>query len=111
MNNLSATRSLCNAIASTFYPDNETISLALFNDGIEAQDEATPKDPRIFRVAARLVMGYVESSRSEGGVSTSVLSEDAIKHSLAVWCNNYGLSAEEELSGYLRVIEDGTHLW
>lgn len=77
MDNLTATRSLCNAIANTFYPDNATIEFALFNEGIDAKAEATPKDPMIFRVAARLVIGYVENSRSENGVSTSVMSEEA----------------------------------
>ena len=56
MDNLTATRSLCNAIANTFYPDNATIEFALFNEGIDAKAEATPKDPMIFRVAARLVI-------------------------------------------------------
>lgn len=54
MDNLTATRSLCNAIANTFYPDNATIEFALFNEGIDAKAEATPKDPMIFRVAAAL---------------------------------------------------------
>ena len=36
MDNLTATRSLCNAIANTFYPDNATIEFALFNEGIAA---------------------------------------------------------------------------
>ena len=60
MKNNVALRSLCNAIANTFYPDNATIDLALFNEGIDSQAEATPKDPQIFRVAVSLVMGYVE---------------------------------------------------
>ena len=109
MDNLTATRSLCNAIANTFYPDNATIEFALFNEGIDAKAEA--KDPMIFRVAARLVIGYVENSRSENGVSTSVMSEEALKQSLSIWCGHYGLDADEVLSDYMRVIEDGTHLW
>lgn len=111
MNNLSATSRLCNAIVNTFYPDKATIEFALFNEGVDATAEATPKDPVIFRVAARLVMGYVESSRSEGNVSTSVMSEEAIKQSLSIWCGHYGLNAEEELSDYLRTLEDGSNLW
>jgi hypothetical protein len=111
VDNLTATRSLCNAIANTFYPDNATIEFALFNEGIDAKAEATQKDPMIFRVAARLVIGYVENSRSENGVSTSVMSEEALKQSLSIWCGHYGLDADEVLSDYMRVIEDGTHLW
>lgn len=111
MDNLSATRSLCNAICNTFYPDLSTIEVVLFNDGIDAKADATPKDPAIFRAAVRLVKGYVEGSRSENGVSTSVLSEDAIKESLLYWCNYYGLDADEELGDFQSYIEDGSHLW
>jgi hypothetical protein len=108
--NLKALSSLCNAIANTFYPDKATLELELFNEGIEPNAEAVPKDAKIFRSAVRLVHGYVESSRTENGVSTSVR-EDAIKESLIFWCKNYGLDAEEELSDYQRVIEDGSNLW
>ena len=73
MKNAVALRNLCNAIANTFYPDKATIDLALFNEGIEAESDATPKDEKLFRIAVSLVMGYVESSRSENGVSTSVM--------------------------------------
>lgn len=110
MKNAAALRNLCNAIANTFYPDNATIELALFNEGIESQAEATPKDPKIFRIAVSLVMGYVEGSRSENGVSTTVL-QDAVEKSIRYWCNIYGLDADEVLSDYLRVMEDGSKLW
>lgn len=110
MKNSVALRSLCNAIANTFYLDNSTIELMLINEGIDPQAEATPKDETLFRLAICLVMGYVESSRSENGVSTSVR-EDAIKESIKYWCNIYGLDADEILSDYLRVMEDGSKLW
>lgn len=110
MNNLKALSSLCNAIANTFYPDNSTIELVLINEGIDPQAEATPKDETLFRVAICLVMGYVESSRSENGISTSVR-EDAIKESIKYWCNIYGLDAEDFIPESLRIIEDGSKLW
>lgn len=111
MTNLTAVSSLCNAIANTFYPDKATVEFALFNEGVDSTADALPKDPVIFRVAAKLVKGYVESSRSEGGISTSVISEEAIKNSLAFWCAEYGLDAEEELADSFREIEDGSNLW
>lgn len=110
MDNLKALSSLCNAIANTFYPDNSTIVIVLINEGIDPQEEATPKDETLFRLAIRLVMGYVESSRSENGVSTSVR-EDAIKESIKYWCNIYGLDAEDFIPESLRIIEDGSKLW
>lgn len=111
MTNLEATSRICNAIANTFYPDKATVEFALFNAKIDASAEAMPKDANIFRVAVRLIKGYVESSRSEGGLSTSVMSEDALKSSLASWCTDYGLDAEDELADYFRVIDDGSKLW
>ena len=110
MKNSEALKSLCNAIANTFYPDDKTIELALFNEGIDSKADATPKDPEIFRVAISLIKGYVEGSRSENGVSTSVR-EDGIKESIKYWCNIYGLDADEILSDFLRVMEDGSNLW
>ena len=111
MDNLTATRSLCNAIANTFYPDNATIEFALFNEGIDAKAEATPKAPMTFRVPAPPAPGYAEHTRPEHGVPTPVMSEEALKQSLSIWCGHYGLDADEVLSDYMRVIEDGTHLW
>lgn len=110
MNNLKALSSLCNAMATTFYPDHATIELVLFNEGIDPQAEAAPKDEQLFRVAVRLIIGYVEGSRSENGVSTSVR-EDAIEESIKYWCNIYGLDADEIIPDSLRVIEDGSNLW
>lgn len=110
MKNAVALRSLCNAIANTFYPDKDTIDLALFNEGIDPQADATPKDEAIFRVAVSLCIGYVEYSRSENGVSTSVM-QDAVKDSIRYWSNVYGLDADDVLSDYLVVKEDGSNLW
>lgn len=110
MTNLSALYSLCNAIANTFYPDESTLKVALFNAEIDPDGAATPKDASIFRVAVALVRGYVEGSRSENGVSTSVL-QDAVEKSLNYWCNFYGLDAEEELGDTLTYIEDCSNRW
>lgn len=111
MNNLSATMMLCNAMCSSFFPDKASVMMALFNAEIDAEDDATPKDARILRVAISLLKGYVETSRSEGGISVSI-SETAIKASIKHWCNVYGLNAEEVLAeNEVSVIEDGTHLW
>lgn len=110
MTNLVATRSLCNAMANTFYPDLYTIRLALFNEGIDAEAEATAKDAALFKVAVALVRGYVESSRTENGVSTSVMSE-AVDNSIKYWCGIYGVDVDEVLSDSVRVIEDGSKLW
>ena len=111
MDNLTATRCLCNAMANTFYPDDATVELALLNAGVDASCEATAKDAALFRAALGLVMGYVEGSHGEGGVSVAVRDTDSLFSSVRFWCGAYGLDPAEELSGYVREIEDGSHLW
>lgn len=110
MTNRAALYNLCNAIANTFYPDESTMNVALFNAEIDPEATATPKDPQIFRVAVALVRGYVEASRTENGVSTSVMQE-AVDKSLNWWCNYYGLDAEEELGDTLNIIDDMSSNW
>lgn len=110
MTNQSALRELCHAIASSFCPDDSTVRFVLFNNGIDADGDAVAKDEALFRLAVSLVMGYVESSRSENGVSVSVM-EDAVKESLRRWCRDYGLELDDLLEDSIRVIEDGSSLW
>lgn len=110
MTNYEALSALCTSIANTFYPDASVLRLALFNDGIDADAEAQQKDVQVFRCAVRLVRGYVEASRSEGSVSTSVM-QDAVEKSLQYWCGFYGLDADEELSEDKQTISDATNLW
>lgn len=110
MTNTEMVQRLCNAICNTFYPDRSTIEAVLFNESINASGNATAKDPALLKVAIRLVMGYVEGSHSEGGVSVSV-GKDDIKNNIIFWCNEYGIEPDEVIDTPLKVIEDGTHLW
>lgn len=110
MTNSEALKRLCNAMCNTFYPDDGTLSVMLMNEGVQADGEATPKDEKIFRMAVSLVFGYVEGSRTENGISTSVLRE-SVKESIKYWCNLYGLDADEILGDYIRVISNGSNLW
>ena len=90
MTNLDATKSLCNAIVNTFYPDNATVRFVLASRGISPDGEATPTDKELFCTAVR---------------------EDAIRNSIKYWCGVYGVDADEVLGGEATIIEDGTHLW
>lgn len=111
MNNLQALRALCNAIASSFNPDMATLTMVLTNESIDPDGEYTPKDVEIFKLAVSLIIGYVETSRSENGVSVGI-NEDAIKRALRHWCGRYGLEVDEVLDdSSIRVITDGSNLW
>lgn len=114
MDNLSALRGLCNAICNTFYPDRATMELMLFNEGLNPTDAAKQKDGTLLKIAIVLTGGYVESSRTENGVSTSVDMEK-VDHNIKFWCNQYGLNAEDYvlsgLSETEKVIENGSNRW
>jgi len=109
MTNIQVLRNLCNAICNTFYADVATLQVSLFNEGIESDIEATPKDPALLKLAILLVTGYVESSKNENGISHSV-DADRINDSIAIWCNDYGLDADEYLIHRVSV-ESGSNLW
>lgn len=109
MDNLSALKRLCNAICNTFYPDAATAELMLFNEGINPTAEAQPKDQKILRVAIALVRGFIETSRSENGVSTAN-DIGRLDENIALWCREYGLDAEDYMLS-VKVIEDGSNRW
>ena len=108
MTNLEALKGTCNAICNTFYPDTSSMKTVLFHNGIDEGANATPRDPKLLRVAIGLVLGFVESSRSESGVSTST-NEKAVKKSIVYWCEVCGLDASEFVS--VDTIENGSNLW
>ena len=109
MDNLTALRGLCNAICSTFYPDTSTMSLLLYNEGINATDNAVPKDVTLLKLAIKLVQGYIESSRSEGGVSVGIDTKK-VDDNIRRWCDDYGLDADDYLTS-LKTIENGSNRW
>jgi hypothetical protein len=108
MTNIEILRSRCTALASSFYPDTNVMSVALFDAGIDPTAEATPKDVEVIKVAIRLVMGFVESSRGEGSESVST-NWDAVKANIKRVCGEYGLDP----SKYMTVsrISDASNLW
>lgn len=108
MDNLTATSTLCTALCSSFYPDTRAVTIALFNAEIDATATAEPKDKKIFKVAVALVRGYVESSRSEGGVSVSV-SRDAVEDAIKHWAKEYDVPLDEVSNP--KTVEDGSYMW
>ena len=110
MKNIEALKSLCNAIASSFYPDEPTMRLMLMNEDMDGNDYASQKDATLLKIAVKLVMGYVEIGRNEQGISVSV-DRDQVVRNIRMWCVDYGLDADDILSDYVRVISNGTNLW
>lgn len=111
MTNREATRNLCTAVASLFYPDRNSVGIVLLNRGVEPDGEYSPNDPEVMKAVIFLVLGFVESSRSEGGVSASLRSETAIRRSLALWCRQCGLDPDKELQGFGTSIRNVSGYW
>lgn len=108
MTNLEILRSRCTAIASSFYPDQNVLKVALFDAGIDPAGEAAPKDIATVKVALALVAGFVETSRGEGSESVST-ELAAVRANIKRVCGEYGLDA----SDYMEVssISDASNLW
>lgn len=109
MTNLEALRAQCKLICNTCYVDSDVLQLALRNAGIEADGEATAKDPAIVREAIVIVKGWVETSRSESGLSASI-DAAAVKNSIIFWCGEAGLDASEFVDDTI-TLDSGADLW
>jgi hypothetical protein len=109
MTNLEACRAKCKLICNTCYVDKDVLEVALMDSGIDPNGFAVEKDKELMRTAIIIVKGWVETSRSEGGISTSI-DMASVRNSISFWCGEYGLDASEFLSS-LSTIENGSYLW
>jgi hypothetical protein len=106
-----AVRAKCKLICNTCYVDDDVVNDILLDHGLEPDDTAQPdKVAAIVECAILIVKGWVETSRSEGGISTSINIE-SVKNNILFWCGRCGLDASEYLSDELSSIEDGSKLW
>lgn len=109
MTNSEALRAQCKLICNTCYVDNDVLQLVLNNAGMEADGTATANDPEIVRQAILIVKGWIETSRSENGISVSI-DTDAVKNNILFWCNQAGLDASEFVDDMV-TLENGSDLW
>lgn len=108
--NLEALRAKCKLICDTCYADDDVLIDALFDANIDPDGIATAGDVEIVKAAILVVKGWVESSRSEGGISTSI-NREAVDKNILFWCNRFGLDASEYLSDSMTVIQDGSQFY
>ena len=107
--NLEALKARCKLICNTCYVDSDVAEDALLQQGLDPVSSGGD-DTTITKCAIVIVKGWVETSRSEGGISASI-NYDAIKKNLLWWANQYGLDADELLADSFKTIEDGSQLW
>ena len=70
--NSEAVRAKCKLICNTCYVDADVLNATLLDAGISDEGTATPNDPKIVECAILIVKGWVETSRSENGISASI---------------------------------------
>lgn len=109
MTNLEALKAQCKLICNTCYVDDDAARLALLNARLDEDDESIANDPDIIGAAITIVKGWVETSRSENGISIST-STEALRKSIIYWCGVAGLDASEYVDD-LKVIDNGSDLW
>lgn len=109
MTNLESLRAYCKLICDTCYVDRDVLEVTLADNGLSANEAATAGDTTIKKCAILIVKGWVETSRSEGGVSVSI-DREAVKKSLSFWCGQWGLD-DELVEDSKSVIYSGSNLW
>lgn len=105
--NLEALRAKCKLICDTCYVDDDVLADVLFDAGINPGDTAVANNVEIVKAAIVVVKGWVETARSEGGISTSI-NREAVDKNILFWCQRFGLDASEYLSDSITVIQDGS---
>ena len=108
-NNLEALKAQCKLICNTCYVDDDVARLVLLNAGLKEDESPTANHPELVKAAILIVKGWVETSRSENGISASV-DVASVKKSIMFWCGQHGLDASEYVDD-LVVIENGSNLW
>ncbi len=108
--NLEALRAKCKLICDTCYVDDDVLTDVLCDNGIDPGGMAVPMDAAIVKAAIIVVKGWVETSRSEGGISTSI-NREAVDKNILFWCQRFGLDASEYLSDSMTVIQDGSEMY
>ena len=108
--NLEALRAKCKLICDTCYADDDVLIDVLCDNGIDPSDSAAAMDVEIVKAAIIVVKGWVETSRSEGGISTGI-NREAVDRNILFWCQRFGLDASEYLSDSMTVIQDGSQFY
>jgi hypothetical protein len=109
--NFDTAREKCKLICNVCYVDTDVLNDVLLDKGIDPNAEYNEEDAaKVVESAILVVNGWVETSRSEGGISTSI-NHEAVKNNIVFWCNRYGLDVSELLGGTLSSIENGSNRW
>lgn len=109
MTNLEALKAQCKLICNTCYVDNDVALLVLQSAGLDADSASSANNPDLIRAAIQIVKGWVETSRSEGGISVSANAEN-IRKSIKYWCGVAGIDASEYVDD-MTVTENGSDWW
>ena len=109
MTNLDALKAQCKLICNTCYVDKDVLLLTLESAGLDMEAEAETNSPDLIRAAILIVKGWIETSRTENGISTAT-DMASVRNNIAYWCGVAGLDASEFVDG-ITTLENGSDLW
>ena len=110
MTNLEALQAQCKLICNTAYVDRDVANLTILKGELDPQGEfSLADDKKIIIMSLDIVKGWVETSRSENGISVS-MDPQKVEQNMIYWCGKAGVDASKFLST-VSVIEDGSNLW
>ena len=107
--NLEALKAKCNVICNTCYVDDAAAIDTLEDAGLVETETAVPNDPKIVECAILIVKGWVETSRSENGISVAT-DVAQVNRNILFWCKQAGLDATKYVDG-LTVLDDISDMW
>lgn len=109
--NLDALKAKCKLICNTCYADRDVLADILIDRDLDpTMPYDTANAAALIECAIVVVKGWVETSRSEGGVSASI-DPDKVEASIRFYCGRYGLDADELLADTASSIDNGSNLW
>lgn len=109
MTNIEALKATTKRICNVFYADDDVIRLTMAQSGIneDADYDASADGADMLRCAIRIVRSFVETSRSENGISVAI-DRKAVERNIQMECESAGIEYED-LEG--SSVEDISFMW
>lgn len=109
MNNREALKAQCKLICNTCYVDSDVAEYSLLSAGLNPESGAEIGSAALIKLAIEIVKGWVETSRSENGISAAI-DMPTLQNNIIYWCGKAGLDASDYVDGIVS-LESGSDLW
>ena len=111
MTNIEALKATTKRICNVFYADDDVMLLTMSQNGInpDADYDVSGDGADMLRCAIRIVRSFVETSRSENGISVSI-DREAVERNIKRECKDAGIEYEDEDADE-KSVEDISSMW